>query len=196
VAIVTIVDPTKPSTWHLSYEDHIGVNGGKADLSYKYSLPIEPGKSCQVGRTYHSPTHNAESGNEYAIDFLLSDRSRVYAARPGEVIALFDSSDSNSIDFQASGFGNFVVIKHSDGSYAEYFHLHRNRIMVKLGDVVRKDQLIALSGNTGYSFEPHLHFCVFYFDNQGKRISVPVLLESASGLVKEPVQGETMTKAP
>lgn len=55
-----------------------------------------------------------------------------------------------------SGFGNLLIIIHNYGFKSYYAHL--NKIKVKTGDVVSKDQLIALTGNTGLSSGPHLHY--------------------------------------
>ncbi len=55
-----------------------------------------------------------------------------------------------------SGFGKLVVISHNYGFKSYYAHL--NKISVKAGDIVSKGQQIALSGNTGRSNGPHLHY--------------------------------------
>jgi murein DD-endopeptidase MepM/ murein hydrolase activator NlpD len=58
-----------------------------------------------------------------------------------------------------SGFGNYVIISHHAGWMSLYGHLQT--ILVKEGRRVSSGQRIALSGNTGYSTGPHLHFSVF-----------------------------------
>lgn len=55
---------------------------------------------------------------------------------------------------------NFVCVQHSDGTYARYFHLSRNGVRVKKGDRVAAGDILGLSGNTGFSSAPHLHFDV------------------------------------
>jgi len=59
-----------------------------------------------------------------------------------------------------SGFGNLIVIVHNYGFKSYYAHL--NKIKVKFGDVISKGQEIALTGNTGLSSGPHLHYEVRY----------------------------------
>jgi murein DD-endopeptidase MepM/ murein hydrolase activator NlpD len=51
-------------------------------------------------------------------------------------------------------------VQHVDGSVARYIHLQKRGALVKLGDEVRQGQRIALSGNTGQTGGPHLHFDV------------------------------------
>lgn len=55
-----------------------------------------------------------------------------------------------------SGFGKLVVITHNYGFRSYYAHL--NKISVRVGEIVSKGQQIALSGNTGRSNGPHLHY--------------------------------------
>lgn len=59
-----------------------------------------------------------------------------------------------------SGFGNLLIIIHNYGFKSYYAHL--NKIKVKFGDVISKGQEIALTGNTGLSNGPHLHYEVRY----------------------------------
>lgn len=56
-------------------------------------------------------------------------------------------------------YGNMVEVKHGDGVVTRYAHNKSN--LVKAGDVVKKGQVIALSGSTGRSTAPHVHFEVY-----------------------------------
>jgi murein DD-endopeptidase MepM/ murein hydrolase activator NlpD len=79
---------------------------------------------------------------------------------------------------------NHVTIKHADGSYAEYVHLKQNGVLVHLNEHVKKGQIIALSGNTGQSTGPHLHFCIYYYDQNEIRHSVPFYMLTKNGPTK------------
>jgi murein DD-endopeptidase MepM/ murein hydrolase activator NlpD len=52
--------------------------------------------------------------------------------------------------------GNELIVRHSNGYKTGYAHL--TKTMVKKGDKIQQGQIIALSGNTGKSTGPHLHF--------------------------------------
>ena len=56
------------------------------------------------------------------------------------------------------GYGNCVVIKHSNGYYTRYGHMPHGAIKVKVGQKVSKGQQIGAIGSTGNSTGPHLHF--------------------------------------
>src|ERR1043166_2757166 len=58
------------------------------------------------------------------------------------------------------GVGNYLIIKHDDGTFAVYWHLSRRGVRVKRGDRVERGDWIAVSGNTGTSTTPHCHFDV------------------------------------
>jgi len=128
-----------------------------ASATSLYILPWETGKSYEVWRT----TTHYSPGNFgvglYAIDFQMPIGSKIAAAREGTVVAVQESySDGNGEDLKE----NLVFIQHTDGTVARYFHLTHDGALVNIGDKVKQGQIIALSGNTGDSTGPHLHFDV------------------------------------
>ena len=56
------------------------------------------------------------------------------------------------------GYGNYVIIQHTDGNYTLYGHLHEGTITVKAGDSVEQGQVIGKMGSSGNSTGSHLHF--------------------------------------
>ncbi|MFB6677002.1 M23 family metallopeptidase, partial [Streptomyces sp. NPDC056390] len=73
-------------------------------------------------------------------------------------------------------YGNAVVIKHGNGTYSQYAHL--SRIDVRIGQTVSTGQHIALSGNTGNSSGPHLHFEIRTTPNYGSAVNPVNFLKS------------------
>ncbi|GAA2637168.1 M23 family metallopeptidase [Streptomyces axinellae] len=93
----------------------------------------------------------ASSGERWAHhhtgqDFAVPAGTPVHAVGAGKVVS------TNCGD----AFGNQIVIRHSDGYCTQYAHL--SRIHVRAGQKVAAGELIGLSGNTGNSTGPHLHF--------------------------------------
>ncbi len=82
------------------------------------------------------------------VDFAGAEGSRVAAVAAGLVTAAGDSG--------AAGYGQMVEINHGNGLSTRYGH--NEKVLVKVGDMVRKGQEIALMGSTGRSTGPHLHF--------------------------------------
>ena len=56
------------------------------------------------------------------------------------------------------GYGNYVILQHSDGNFTLYGHMYANTITVKAGDTVKQGQVIGKMGTSGDSSGPHLHF--------------------------------------
>ncbi|MEU6864816.1 M23 family metallopeptidase [Streptomyces sp. NPDC046876] len=76
-------------------------------------------------------------------------------------------------------YGNAIVIKHADNTYSQYAHL--SKIKVSIGQKVDKGALIGLSGNTGNSTGPHLHFEIRTTPNYGSAVN-PVTFLRAAGV--------------
>ncbi|MBK8087688.1 MAG: M23 family metallopeptidase [Chitinophagaceae bacterium] len=136
----------------------------KADTSYIYQLPFSKHKKVFLIQAYES---NLSHKGEVALDFKIKKGTKICAAREGTVIAARGDSDKGGLKPENLSDGNFISIQHSDGSVAHYWHLQKEGALVKVGDVVVRGQLIGLSGNTGYSAFPHLHFEV---NQNGKQI--------------------------
>ncbi len=82
----------------------------------------------------------------HGIDLRARKGTRTYACKDGKVVrAGWDP-----------GYGNIVVVEHSGGYKTAYGHL--SIIYVKVGQKVKKGRVLALTGNSGYSTAPHLHF--------------------------------------
>jgi murein DD-endopeptidase MepM/ murein hydrolase activator NlpD len=90
----------------------------------------------------------------YGIDLRLKVGDSVRSAFSGKV---------RIIDYEARGYGNYIVIRHDNGLETVYGHL--SVVLVAHNQRVKAGELIALGGNTGHSTGPHLHFETRYIGN-------------------------------
>ena len=115
-----------------------------------YVLPYAVGAAYYVAETTGHP-----ASCKYAVDFLMPIGSTITAARAGIVVEVReDNLDSDRAVTQA----NMVLIAHDDETLALYGHLTHQGALVDVGAAVTRGQPIALSGNSGFSTQPHLHF--------------------------------------
>lgn len=152
----------------------------KEDSSYIYSLPFENKKKVFLIQAYDSKMSHK---GEYALDFKIKKKTKICAARDGVVIAARGDSDKGGLKPENMSDGNHVSIKHHDGSLAHYWHLAKNGALVKVGDTITKGQVIGLSGNTGYSAFPHLHFEVVGNDGTGNYKQLATRFNTNKGIV-------------
>jgi hypothetical protein len=108
------------------------------------------------------------SGDQLKNENYRAEGNDALAVANGTVVEVKDSIPENvpginsravPITLETVG-GNHVVIDIGGGHYAFYAHVKPGSLRVKLGDRVKRGQVIALVGNTGNSTEPHLHFHV------------------------------------
>lgn len=99
------------------------------------------------------------STNHKAIDISTNGQTgkTIIAAESGRVIVSKCQVNAQGKD---TGYGNYIVIDHGNGYATTYAHLSSR--MVSVGTIVSRGQTIGLSGNTGTSSGPHLHFGVSY----------------------------------
>lgn len=87
-------------------------------------------------------------------DFGCASGTKVYPAWDGVV---------RYAQMNYGGYGNLVIIRHYNG--LETYYAHLSRINVVPGNKITKDEVLGLSGNTGASKGPHLHFEIRFLDN-------------------------------
>jgi len=152
----------------------------KADSSYIYTLPFEDRKKVFLVQGYESAfSHKGEK----ALDFKVKMGTRVCAARGGTVVSARGDSDKGGLKPENLSDGNYISIRHDDGSIAWYWHFQKDGVMVAAGDTVQTGQLIGLSGNTGYSAFPHLHFEVQGSNKSGQQAQLPTRFYTQLGVI-------------
>ena len=84
-----------------------------------------------------------------AIDIVTPTGTKIKATSDGKIA----DTGYNSV------FGNYVIVKHDNGYQSLYAHL--SSVGVRRGNSVAQGSIIGLSGNSGQSTGPHLHFSIF-----------------------------------
>ena len=156
-------------------------NARPRDIEY---LPPLQGQ-VRIDQGFGGSFSHDDEQNRHALDFAADIGTPVLAARAGTVMQVeagFRASGLASGD--ARGRANFIRILHDDGSMALYAHLAVAGVQVRGGQQVQAGQRIGLSGNTGFSTGPHLHFAVQV--NRGMQlVSIPFRMRG----VAMPVRG-------
>ena len=118
-----------------------------ADFGGKFAWPL-PAAYTRITSPFGNrtaPTAGA-STNHKGIDIGAPEGTPVYASASGRVV---------TVDYNSAR-GYYITVEHSDGFKTLYQHLSQQ--LVKVNDYVETGQQIAVSGNTGITAGPHLHF--------------------------------------
>lgn len=110
-----------------------------------YIKPISGGRLTSGFGKRSAPTKGASTYHK-GVDWATPIGTAVMASSSGTVTRAG----------WGSGYGYCVYIKHADGKETRYGHL--SKVLVSVGQTVKQGEKIALSGNTGVSTGPHLHF--------------------------------------
>ncbi|MBN2783042.1 MAG: M23 family metallopeptidase [Campylobacterales bacterium] len=116
----------------------------KSYINSKFILPLDTKITSEFGkaRVYNGALKSYHGGT----DFRAKTPLPIKCVNDGKVVLVSDR-------FYA---GNSVVVDHGHGVYSCYFHL--SKFKVKNGEMVKKGQILGLSGSTGRITGPHLHF--------------------------------------
>jgi len=133
--------------WFVS-QAHDGKITHKEDWKFAFDFVIADDKQ----KTFKVP-------GDKTTDFYCFDLP-VLAPADGFVVTLEDGIPDNAIgDVNLDkNWGNAIVIKHGDFLFSKITHIKEGSFKVKLGDYVKKGDLLAKCGNSGRSPEPHIHF--------------------------------------
>lgn len=181
VEAFTLTPVQTGAKWAYSYTNYykLGSNCARHNDFFIYQLPYGPGDKFKVTQAYNGKFSHKGS-NQYAIDWEMPQGTLVRAARGGLVVRAKDDSNKGGPNIDFDPYNNYVLIRHDDGTLGHYCHLEKGGCLVKVGQTVAAGDVIAHSGNTGFSSGPHLHFCVFKTKNGRERISIPVKFHTAN----------------
>jgi len=147
---------------------------------YEYLLPLQQ-RGFRIDQGFGGGFSHNDSQNRYAVDFAADIGTPVLAAREGVVMQVENDFAKAGLNRERyGGRANFIRILHDDGTMALYAHLREEGALVRVGQRVRIGQQIGLSGNTGFTTGPHLHFVIQV--NRGMKLeSLPFRMRGPAG---------------
>ncbi len=158
------------------YQDIFYWLPGDADAEHddtiRYLAPFAPDESYPLVQGFGGGFSHS-GGSRYAVDFAMPVGTRVHAARDGTVVETVSHHDRGGSDRRYAPFANYIVVLHEDGTTGEYYHLKQGGVLVEVDQVIKAGDLIGISGNTGFSSLPHLHFAVYRPKPMGEFESLP-----------------------
>lgn len=179
VARLRAADPSRPGDFELRM-DAVPGDPRARPLDVEYLLPLQalPGR---IEQGFNGSFSHNDDQNRYALDLAAPVGTPVLAARDGVVMEVETDFARTGLDRERdAGRANVIRLLHEDGAMSVYAHLKADGVMVRAGQQVRAGQVIGLSGNTGFSTGPHLHFAVQA--NRGMRLeSIPFRMRGPAG---------------
>ncbi len=121
----------------------VGWDGYSGDESFVCALPVEKGVLTDVYGAPRDP-YPAHSGIDYGTCF--QENLNVFSPIGGKVVFA---------GWSAVGYGNLIVIENAGW---QVYLGHNNSFLAQVGEIVQAGQAVSLSGNTGNSSGPHVHF--------------------------------------
>ncbi len=184
-------DPKASWGMKYSYTYYQGSIFARHDDKVAYTLPFKLGTEHRLDQGYNGKfSHKGES--RYSLDFNMEEGTEIYSSRAGTVVETEESYSKGGSDRDYIDKANFVSILHDDGTIAQYSHLRKNGVSVKIGQKVKAGERIGYSGATGYVTGPHLHFTVLKAKKGGGFISIPVKFATKDG-IKQLKEGKKYT---
>ena len=179
VAVLSAADPSRGGDFELRMDSLPGDPSARP-RDVEYLLPLRQSR-FRIDQGYGGSFSHQDPQNRFAVDFAAETGTPVLAAREGVVMQVESDFDRAGLNLEKyGGRANFVRILHDDGAMSLYAHLKTEGALVRVGQRVRAGQQIGLSGNTGFTTGPHLHFAVQV--NRGMRLeSLPFKMTGPAG---------------
>lgn len=166
----TTVDSTE---LQISYQATMG-NPRDSIYPGKLFLPFPLHRNYKIIQGYNGKFSHQSDYSRYALDFSLKTGDTICAAMDGFVVGVIKDYQYGGKSGKWREYANFITLFHpSMNVYSQYVHLKHQGSLVEVGDFVEAGTPIGLSGNTGYTDGPHLHFNVLRASEDGM-ISIPV----------------------
>jgi murein DD-endopeptidase MepM/ murein hydrolase activator NlpD len=158
------------------------------DGKYGYGLPFPADQAYLIWQGPGGAFSHNTPGSKHAVDFSMPLGSEVAAVRDGIVVGVIQKNPNNPDDKPApKEMANEILVLHADGTIAVYAHLTTDGARVSFGQFVGRGHAIGLSGNSGYSRGPHLHFDILGYED-GQCVSMPYGFLSSEGTFIQPAK--------
>jgi murein DD-endopeptidase MepM/ murein hydrolase activator NlpD len=191
IASLRPANKTAVMTFGYEYRTLLGEPGVKHAPTEPYRAPFALSQMFMVTQAYPDHVSHGDPASAYAVDIAMPVGTQIYAARAGTVIEVASQFFEATQDLKKANQANIVRVLHPDGTMAIYAHLNWDSIRVRPGQIVKRGEYIADSGNTGVSTGPHLHFAVQR--NAGlMHESLPIEFAGPGGKTVTPRSGEPL----
>jgi murein DD-endopeptidase MepM/ murein hydrolase activator NlpD len=170
---ITVANTGASYKYRYAYKYMPGDYRAVQDATAHYQIPFNPLLQFRVNQGFNGSFSHRDPQNQYAVDIGMPEGTPVRAARDGVIMTVDNDFYGNGLDMaQYADRANNIRIVHADGAMSVYAHLAFESVRVQVGQHVKAGQEIALSGDTGFTSGPHLHFCV-QMNHDMHLVSVP-----------------------
>ncbi|WP_411767087.1 M23 family metallopeptidase [Winogradskyella sp. A3E31] len=174
------------------FSGHYGLYDFKTyDTTYNYALPFLKDYKSSIIQGYNGQFSHKGQFSSKTLDFSMDIGDTIVAARDGVVISTIVNHNKQGTTEDFRKYGNYIMVYHDDNTFSQYVHLKQNGNLVAVGDSIKRNQPIALSGFTGLTTTPHLHFGVYKPTHTGFE-SIDIIIDSIPA--KELKRGQIIIK--
>ena len=155
---IAAIDQHRGWSYRFSYRYGLGDSQAQHDNDCYYLPPVPPKNDFVITQAFNGSFSHNSAYSRYAVDIAMPVGTPVLAARDGIVISRQTEHVLAGLSETFKSRANSIAILHGDGTLSVYAHLQFRSIRFHEGMPVKAGDVIARSGNTGYSSGPHLHF--------------------------------------
>lgn len=186
---MTSKDQYKSWQYSLQYTYALGSSDAHHNQQAIYLPPFAKNSRFQISQAFAGSFSHTNEQNYYAVDIAMPENTPIHASRSGIVMELNNDFYNSGTQQAYKSRANSIRILHEDGSMAVYAHLALEKANVYSGLKIKAGQLIAYSGNTGFTTGPHLHFSIQV--NKGMKLaSVPFKFTGVDNISTTPKTGD------